>query len=124
MTAIDRCQLDQAMRYIERVMEISDYFGMRRFEARALGMRAKVSLARSNRAEAAVQARRAHEISQETGPKYCGPAVTAVLIRATDNPDEAAEAIEADMRASAKTESRLMAGCPRGRGRWRRMQAG
>jgi tetratricopeptide (TPR) repeat protein len=94
MIAIDQCQLDQAMQYIERVMEISDRFGMRRFEARALGLRALVSLARGNRTEAAVQARRAHEISQETGPKYCGPAVTAVLIRATDNPDEAAEAIE------------------------------
>jgi class 3 adenylate cyclase/tetratricopeptide (TPR) repeat protein len=91
---IDRCQPDQALQYIERVMEIADRFGLRRFEARALGLRAKVSLERGNRAEAAVQARRAREISQETGPKYCGPAVTAVLIRATGNPDEAAEAIE------------------------------
>ncbi len=103
-TAIDLCQLDRALHYIERVMEISDRSGLRRFEARALGLRAKVSIEQGRRADAAAHARRARDISQETGPKYCGPAVAAVLIRATNNPDEAAEAIE-------QAERLLVEGC-------------
>ena len=101
---VDRCRFAEALQYIGRVMEISERFGLRRFEPRALGLKARVLLARGDSAEAAAQARRARDISRETGPKYCGPAVSAVLIRATDDPDEAKEVI-------AQTERLLAEGC-------------
>ena len=92
--AIDRLQFDRALHHIARATEAAERSGLKRFVARNLGHKANVSLQQGSHAEAAKLARQAAALSLETGPGYCGPANLAVLVRATDDPDEAARAIE------------------------------
>ncbi|MFQ5774899.1 MAG: adenylate/guanylate cyclase domain-containing protein [Kiloniellaceae bacterium] len=79
---------DDASLEIDRTEALIERLGARRFEATVLGWRARITLTCGQTAEAVALARRAFEVSRETGVGFEGPRILGTLALASPDGSE------------------------------------
>jgi len=85
--------LEAAMQAAQRALDLARQIGAPRFEAESLAFMAQAEQARGHAAEAETLARRALDISRETGMRYLGPMILGLFAGIVADPDARALAL-------------------------------
>ena len=93
----DMGDYDASRKEVETALDIATRIGARRFEPVNLAILTQIELVGDNRSKAIEHARKAVEISRETGILFAGPLAMGALALATDNDEERRMAITEGM---------------------------
>jgi DNA-binding SARP family transcriptional activator len=100
----NQARFDEALARARRALEIAEQLGARRFQAECMGIVSAAKLAAGERNEALRSACEGVQLGRETGMSYCGPVLLSLVARATDDPQERANALQ-------EGEALLHSGC-------------